>query len=96
MLEKILKDPSFKLFENTIDFGEFEAVGYFSYSVAKLPDLVAVPRCIYTFIEENIKILPNKSVVVFKDKVNFGTENFCIYFKDAYCKIGKLDQIIKI
>ena len=99
-MNKILEDSQFKLFDNPIDFEEFEAIGYYPYSVAKLPDLVAIPRRTfshilnYMWLNHDIDI-PNKSVVVFKDKVNFGTENFCIYFKDAYCKIGRLDQIIK-
>jgi len=98
-MNKILEDPQFKLFLNPINFLDFEAIGYYPYGVTRLPDLVAVPKSLLNDILYILKLndidVENKSVVVFKDKVNFGTENFCIYFKDAYCKIGKLEEIIK-
>lgn len=94
---KQLKD--FVVLEEPIEFKGFKAIGYFPYEKAQLnyQECAAVPRNVFSEIENVLartRYMDNKVVFVFEDTVNFGTENFAIQFKDAYCKMGKLGHII--
>ena len=90
----------YKEYETPVDFGTFEAVGHFPYEKAQIKSSkynVCIPREVYFNIEDKLNRevgTSNKIVVVFRDKVNFGTEDFLIQFKDAYCKVGSLESII--
>jgi hypothetical protein len=57
-----------------------------------------MPRRVLEYIEDTLKeklnIQDNKYVLVCIDKVNFGTDDFCIFFKDLYVRVGKLDDIV--
>lgn len=81
-----------------IQFKGFKAIGYFPYEKAQLDyeECAAVPRSVFTEIEAVLArtiYMDNKVVFVFEDTVHFGSDDFCIQFKDAYCKMGKLHQI---
>ena len=85
--------------EEPIEFKGFRAVGYFPYEVAQLnyQECAAVPRNVFSEIETVLgrtKYMDNKVVFVFQDTVNFGTNDFAIQFKDAYCKMGRLNHIM--
>lgn len=83
-----------------INFGQFEAIGWFPYERAQISNFREVatpPRELFLFIEDALNrngISDNKYVVIFRDKVNFGTDDFAIQFKDCYCKIGSLDSVV--
>ncbi len=90
---------SFILFEEPVEFKGFRAVGYFPYETAQLnyKECVAAPRSVFAEIENILartRYMDNKVVIVFEDTTDFGTDNFAIQFKDAYCKMGMLNQII--
>lgn len=94
---KKLKD--FIPLEEPIEFKGFRAIGYFPYEVASLSynECAAVPRNVFAEIENVLartRYMDNKVVFVFEDLVNFGTDDFAIQFKDAYCKMGRLEHII--
>ena len=98
-LSDIMKMKDFIKFEEPILFNDFNAVGLFPYEKAQLNyiECVAVPRNLYESIEDVLRKnsnFDNKVVVVFEDHTNFGTDNFAIQFKDSYCKIGMLNQIM--
>jgi hypothetical protein len=81
-----------------IQFKGFKAIGYFPYEKAQLDynECAAVPRSVFTEVEVVLSrtiYMDNKTVFVFEDETNFGTEDFCIQFKDSYCKVGKLDHV---
>lgn len=82
-----------------IQFKGFKAIGYFPYQKAQLDyeECAAVPRNVFSEIEAVLSRtlwMDNKTVFIFEDETNFGTEDFCIQFKDAYCKVGKLDHVM--
>ena len=92
---KKLKD--FIPFEEPVSFDGFEAIGYFPYEKAAIIDCVSAPRNVFKEVENKLsrtRYMDNKVVVVFRDLVNFGTKDFAIQFKDAYCKMGKISQIV--
>lgn len=89
---------SYNAFE-PIDFGEFEAIGWFHYEVATLDPkhCVPVPRALFNHVETVLQrkgVMDNKVVVIFRDKMNFGTDDFAIQFKDCYCKMGRWSDVI--
>lgn len=99
MLSEIKVMKSFITLEEPIEFKGFRAIGYFPYEKAQLDvnECVAVPRCVFSEIENVLSrtgYMDNKVVFVFEDTTNFGTDEFAIQFKDAYCKIGALNQIV--
>jgi len=88
----------FILLEQPIEFLGFKAIGYFPYETAQLnyQECVAVPRNVFSEIEKVLgrsKYMDNKVVFVFEDTIHFGTSDFAIQFKDAYCKMGSLNNI---
>lgn len=95
-LTKLKSLIDFVLLDQPIQFRGFKAIGYFPYEKAQLDiSCVPVPRNLFEELEFELKsIMDNKIVVVFEDKTNFGTEDFAIQFKDAYCKMGALDNIV--
>lgn len=98
-LNSIKELNSFIRFEEPIGFNGFKAIGYFPYEVAQLDyqECVAVPRNVFSEIEIRLsrtRYMDNKVVIVFEDLTNFDTTDFAIQFKDSYCKIGRLDQIV--
>ena len=87
----------YKQFEEPIQFKGFEAVGYFPYETASIKGCVPMPRNVFSEIENILsrtRFMDNKIVVVFRDVVQFGTEDFAINFKDASAKVGSIDDII--
>lgn len=84
--------------ETPIDFGKFEAVGWFPYERAQISNTnVCVPSSVFSEIRSilyNNGINDNKFVVIFKDKKRFGTEDFAIMWKDSYCKMGGLQSVV--
>lgn len=77
---------------------KFEAIGYFPYERATInyfhvTDNVCPPRTLFKHIEDKLPIKDNKFVVIFRDLVNFGTDDFAIAFKDCYCKMGSWKQV---
>lgn len=95
MLNKIKSHKDFIVLDRTIVFSGYEAIGYFPYEKeAVFNGVAAVPRSVFAGVEEGLgSFMDNKIVVVFKDLVRFGTSDFAIQFKDAFCRIGSLDQI---
>jgi len=87
--------------DKPIDFGKFEAIGWFPYEKAQITfknnnESACPPRTLFNHIENilnEIGIRDNKYVVIFKDKQRFGTDYFVIQFKDCCCKVGSLDCI---
>lgn len=79
-----------------IEFKGFTAVGYFPYEKAQLHhDCVCTSRNLYDELERALHpIMDNKIVVVFEDNTRFNTNDFAVQFKDAYCKVGRLDQVM--
>jgi hypothetical protein len=99
LLSTIMQKKSFIKFEEPILFLGFNAIGYFPYEVAqmKYKECVAVPRSVFSEIEKLLSrthYMDNKIVVVFEDTTRFGSQNFAIQFKDGFCKMGSLDQIM--
>lgn len=84
--------------EEPIPFKGFEAIGYFPYEKAQLHhDCVRSSRNVFSEIETILSrrnIMDNKIVVIFRDLTRFNTDDFAIQFKDAYCKMGRLDQVM--
>lgn len=84
-----------------IKFDGFEAIGYFPYCAASIrvqvmSDNTCPPRSLFSEIENKLRvnhIQDNKFVVIFEDSTNFATEDFAIYFKDLYCKVGNWDSV---
>ena len=91
MYKDITTAKNFIPFKDIISFGEFEAIGYFPYETARIQG-VKVPRTVYQEID-NTTVKDNKVVVVFKDKVHFGTDNFAIFFHDLGAIIGEWEDI---
>ena len=94
---KKLKD--FILLEEPIEFKGYRAIGYFPYEKAQLEykTCAAVPRNVFSEIETVLsrnRYMDNKVVFVFEDTTNFATDDFAIQFKDAYCKMGRLEHIM--
>jgi hypothetical protein len=99
LLSAIMQKKSFIKFEEPINFSGFNAVGYFPYETAqmKFRECVGVPRKVFSEIENVLsrtRYMDNKVVVVFEDTIRFGSQNFAIQFKDGFCKMGSLDQIM--
>lgn len=95
----IEKFVDFVVLEEPIEFKGFKAIGYFPYEKAQLnyQECVAVPRNVFSEIENVLartRYMDNKVVFVFQDFTSFSTDDFAIQFKDAYCKMGRLDHII--
>jgi len=85
--------------EEPVEFKGFKAVGYFPYEKAQLSntECVAVSRNVFSEIENVLartRYMDNKVVFVFEDTNRFGTDNFAIQFKDGFCKMGNLEQIM--
>ena len=80
-------------FDEPIEFNDFTAIGYFPYECAGIYNNVKIPRDIYSKIENLIPVKDNKMVVIFQDNVNFGTENFAIFFKDYYASVGYWEDV---
>jgi len=82
-----------------MDFNEeFDVVGYFPYEKAMIRgrEIVKAPRKLYADIENKLAkmgINDNKIVVIFKDTVNFGTDDFALNLKDCWAKVGKLESV---
>lgn len=97
----ILQSKQIKLLENPIDFGTFEAIGYFSYEKAGIYNYSIEKECsphrsVFYNIENVLKengISDNKFVVLFRDKAHFGTTNFAIFFKDCHARIGSWKDV---
>jgi hypothetical protein len=88
----------FVLLELPIQFLGYKAIGYFPYETAQLKyeECVTVARNVFSDIEtilQRRRCMDNKVVFVFQDTTHFGTTDFAIQFKDAYCKMGSLNQI---
>jgi hypothetical protein len=85
--------------EEPIEFKGFRAIGYFPYEKAQLnyEACAAVPRNVFSEIETVLartRYMDNKVVFVFEDTTCFNTDDFAIQFKDAYCKMGRLEHIM--
>lgn len=98
-IHQIKQLADFVVLEEPIEFKGYKAIGYFPYEKAQLnyQECAAVPRNLFSETETILsrsRYMDNKVVFVFEDTVNFGTDDFAIQFKDAYCKVGKLNQII--
>lgn len=98
-IHDIKKFKDFVLLEEPIEFKGFKAIGYFPYEKAQLDyqQCVAAPRNVFSEIETVLSrtgYMDNKVVFVFEDFTSFNTDDFAIQFKDAYCKMGRLEQII--
>lgn len=80
--------------------GKIKLLGWFSYSSAQIKnDNVKLPREVYKVIEDEIRekaeyILDNKIVLVFRDLVNFGTDDFALQLKDCFGKVGNWEDVI--
>lgn len=82
--------------------GTIALLGWFPYEKAQLSnECVKVPRTVYDGILEAIEsidgcehILDNKIVLVFKDLVNFNTDDFALQLKDSFGKIGRWEDVI--
>lgn len=99
LLSTIMQKKTFIKFEEPINFSGFNAIGYFPYETAQMKygECVRVPRSVFSEIEKLLSksgYRDNKMVVVFEDTTDMGTQNFAIHFKDGFCKMGSLDQII--
>lgn len=93
---KELKD--FIPLEEVIDFKGFKCIGYFPYEKAQLVnDCVSVSRNIFSEVElvlSRTNYMDNKTVFIFQDTTNWETKDFAIQFKDSFCKMGRINQII--
>jgi hypothetical protein len=91
------KIEGFIKLSEAIKFNEFEVIGYFPYSTATIRSNVKVPRSVYSSIEKELmlkRILDNKIVIICRDLVDFGTDDFAIQFHDSGCRIGGLEDVI--
>ncbi len=79
-----------------INFDGYEVIGYFPYSLASIKaDVPKVPRKLFEELENKLRgIIDNKVVVIFRDTVNFGTDDFAIQFHDLGCRVGKLEDVV--
>jgi len=98
-IDDIKKLKDFVTLEEPIEFKGFRAIGYFPYETAQLKynECAAVPRNVFSEIENVLsrtRYMDNKVVFVFEDTTNFATDDFAIQFKDAYCKMGRLEHIM--
>lgn len=72
----------------------FDIIGMFPYNTASIiNDSPSLPRQIIEHIEPLIPQMDNKVVIVCRDNINFGTDNFCLWIKDFFVKVGKYNQI---
>ena len=75
----------------------FEIVGYFPYSIATIRNKHSkVPRRLFKEIEDachKARFMDNKVVIVCRDLVDFGTDDFAIQFHDLGCRLGSLEDI---
>ena len=95
MRQDFSKYKDFIPFAEPMDFGKFEALGYFPYERAQVcNDVVAVTRTLFTHLIASVGIMDNKYVIIFRDKEGFDAENFALQVKDAFCKIGSWDQVV--
>jgi hypothetical protein len=92
----------YRKLDNPIVFNGFEIVGWFPYETASVSsdnidsEIVRVPRGVYSHIEEKCNqnhISGNKIVIICRDTVRFGTNDFAIFFKDMYAKISNLENV---
>lgn len=95
----MLKDlRDFVTLEEPIEFKGFKCIGYFPYEKAQIiHDCVPVPRNVFMEIEVILgrtRYMDNKTVFIFQDTTRFGTQNFAIQFKDSFCKMGSIKQVI--
>lgn len=82
-------------FDEEIVFNGFTAVGYIPYEGAHIfkPKEVSPPRKLLAHIENQLTVSDNKWVVFFIDHTIFGTDDFAVYFKDAFLQIGAWDEV---
>ena len=101
--QEITNDPDFILLEEPIRVGkDCVILGGFPYEKASLYGPVKLPRNAAMYIAASLANLPsshpllgNKVVIVCRDLVNFGTEDFAVFLKDAFCTFGRWEDIKK-
>lgn len=100
--EELLNHPDFILLSKPLNVqNQFEIIGGFPYSKAclygsvKLPYGVAriVKGALYDYLRSTHPLRDNKVVIVCRDLVEFGTEDFALFIKDAFCSFGKWEEI---
>lgn len=75
---------------------DFEVVGFFGYSLASVRSDLKMPRGAFAELEAKLRterILDNKIVIICRDLVDFGTDDFAIQFHDSGCRVGKLSDV---
>lgn len=98
MIESIFDDKiGYVALERPIEFEEYDIIGYFPYHQSRLEGKTRVPRSIFKYLEGAIqgarKTGDNKFIIVCKDKVHFGTENFVVHLKDCWGSIGAWEDV---
>lgn len=93
------KYKDYILLDKPIKFGDaYEVVGFFPYSVASIRHSgPKVPRALFAELENVLskaRVMDNKVVIICRDLVNFGTDDFAIQFHDLGCRVGALKEVI--
>ena len=72
----------------------FSIIGYFPYSTASCYT-VCIPRKTVSRIEALLphNVRDNKIVLICRDEVNFGTNNFALYLKDLFASFGRWEDV---
>lgn len=84
--------------ERPIEMDGFNIIGFFPYETASVHPGPSVrrnkmPRSVARHIEDALMPSDNKIVVICKDTVNFGTNNFAVFLHDSGCVFGGLDEV---
>jgi len=78
--------------------GAYEVIGFFPYSTAAIKTSgPKVARALFSELEKELskaRIMDNKIVVICRDLVDFGTQNFAVQFHDGGCRLGCLKEVI--
>jgi len=96
-LRQFYNIDGFIKFDEPIKFSDFEIVGFFPYSIASVRSKLKVPRGVYSAIEKELsmrRVLDNKIVIICRDLVDFGTDDFAIQFHDSGCRVGSLEDVV--
>ncbi len=89
----ITESQGFIKFDTVYQFEGFDVIGYFPYEVATIKESLNLPRSTFVYIEDIINLNTNKYILICRDKVKINTDDFCIYFKDVHCSVGKWDDV---
>lgn len=91
----LTKMKSFHALPEPVVTRDFTILGIFPYETASVINECRMPRdvanTVYNLLPRNFQ--DNKIVIVCRDNVDFGTDDFAVYCKDYGCAFGSWNQV---